>query len=433
MLTNLSFFIGKEETTQLFSRLLEHSPDLFEISFEHISNEGLRLIASSHCAPSLRNIECRVNDNALELIKTICKSCPNLRELIVGNDDFNLLGDEIIHTAVEYCPLIEVLSIHMWHLTDVGLDILASIHTLTELKVTSDECTRAAVQRVIEANTNLTLLRIDVADIVDEALVRCIGHCCRNLTILLLYRSAPSPALVSSNAFCDLFRGCPLLEYFQLRQQTEMPNTAIRAMFQYCTHLAEVTLLVGKPTEASLLDVEPVLYTNYPSLTKLRVTGDGNDGEGLAYNAFRSIFTHCFNLQEVHISNCNQITDEVIKVLAQHCNSLDSLTLVDCGNVSMSAILEVVKRCTKLKTLILYNMPISDELLIQLSHHCLGLSRFHCSDGVVTEAGLLVLLEGCSRLSFLTLRGPVTKPLLTTLDLGKLKQIYPHIEFEIAL
>ena len=433
MLTNLSFFIGKEETTQLFSRLLEHSPDLFEISFEHISNEGLRLIASSHCAPSLRNIECRVNENALELIKSICKSYPSLRELIVGNDDFKLSGDEIIHTAVEYCPLIEVLSIHMWHLTDVGLDKLATLHTLTELKVTSDDCTRAAVQRVIEANPNLTLLRVDVADIVDEALVRCIGHSCSNLTILLLYRSAPSSALVSTNAFCDLFRGCPLLEYFQLRQQTEMPNTAVRAMFQCCTHLTEVTLFVGKLTEESLLDVEPVLSTNYPSLTTLRVTGDGNEGEGLAYSAFRSIFTYCINLQEVHISNCNQITDGIIKVMAQYCISLDELTLMDCGSVSMSGVLEVARRCTKLKSLVLYDMPISDEVFIQLSHHFHGLIRFDCSDGLVTKAGLLVLLEGCTGLSFLTLRGPVAKPLLPTLDLGKLKQIYSHIKLEIAL
>ena len=127
--------VGDKETEQLLSKLLENSPNLVEISFGRISNEGLRHIAASNCTSALRTIQAEVKYSSLEAIKTICQACPNLRSLYLENDSSDLEGDEIIQAVVQYYPMIETMSTERWYLTDVSMDALAAIHTLKELEV----------------------------------------------------------------------------------------------------------------------------------------------------------------------------------------------------------------------------------------------------------------------------------------------------------
>ena len=132
-----------------------------------------------------------------------------------------LPGDELIPTIAQCCPLIESIPTERWSLTDVGLNILANIPTLRELKLTSDVCTSAAAQRLIEAHPNLTLISLEGKDL-DDALVNCIGRHCGNLRSLKLYKSRSS--FLSDDTLQELFRGCPLLESFNLEQPRRISN-----------------------------------------------------------------------------------------------------------------------------------------------------------------------------------------------------------------
>ena len=116
-------YIGDEESEHLFSLILNKNPNLSEICFKYLSNEGLRLIAT-HCGQSLRRIEARVGDESADAIKALCQACPNLIVLILGNEDVS--GDEIIPTIVQCCPMIEVVSADKWHLTDTAVSALAN-------------------------------------------------------------------------------------------------------------------------------------------------------------------------------------------------------------------------------------------------------------------------------------------------------------------
>ena len=397
-------------------------------------------IAASQCSPSLEIIEAVVDDNAAEAIQFLCKACPYIRNLYLGNNSSNLDGDAIVQTVAKYCPFIEVLSTDRWTLTDAGLDALATIHYLTELSVRSDDCTSAAVQRVLRANPNLTVLSIYIPGI-DDALVSCIGRCSGNLTRLDLHQDRVDHTVgthtfmyVSYKAFIDLFRGCPLLESVILYQQSGMSNATLRALFDNCHYLREVTLVAGAFPGGSLLDDEPVLCTYYPTLTKLDVSYGGVSG-----SALRSIFTYCTNLRELRASCNQQVTDEIIKVLAQNCTYLNTLRLRGCISVTVAGLLEVATHCKNLRHFHLHNIPISDEVLASLSLNCRSLRSLtllycHSGDGVVTEAGILALLEGCTDLTSLTVQGSiVAKILISTLDLAKLKQLYPHIKYNICL
>ena len=421
----VDFVVNNEEAEQLLSLMLEHSPQLANICFKFITVKGLNLIAT-HCGPNLRSINTKVGDNSLEAIQSICRACPNLRDLSLRfiGDEPN--SNELILTVVQCCPLIELLP-SLRYITDVAMNALATINTLKQISVFSDNCTSAAVQRVLKSNPSLGGL-VFHGSFIDDALVNCIGRSFGHLKRLTIGKLS-QPAL-SDNNLVEVFRGCPLLESFHLLQPRRMSTAALRAMFEHCHHLIELGVFSGAMPEEPPLAGESVLHAHYPSLRKLKVRENG-----VADSTLQGIFTHCTSLSEIYLDSCSQITDESIRVLARSCASLSFIGLSDCMNLTNIGVLEVATHCTNLTTLDLTRMPVNDEVLIQLSLHCPNLTRLNlgnCKGGPVTEAGVLAIVEGCTGLTFLTIRGRNTvKSLLPTLDLTRLKQSYPHITFKI--
>ena len=418
------FVMDNEEAEHLLSQLLENSPQLTKICFKFITVKGLSLIAH-HCGPALRTMNTEIDDNSLKAIQSMCRACPNLRALSLRCIGAEPNGDDLILTAMQHCPSIEVLP-SLRYITDIAMNALATIHTLKHLSIPSDDCTSSAVQKVLRANPNL-------ADIFllsqNDALVNCIGRYCGNLKRLTIGREFPPP--ISNGSLVEVFRGCPLLEYFNLHQRSGgMSNVALKAMFEFCPHLTEFELFSVELTEQPSPAGEPVIYKSYPSLLKLWLMCGG-----VSTSAFRDIFTHCTNLQVVHLDSCDQITDETIRVMAQSCTSLNTLHVMSCKNVTVAGLLEVASHCTSLMELLLYRMPINDEALVQLSLHCpslTNLSLMSCMDGLLTEAGILAMLERCTRLTFLLISRDMLEAFLPTLDLTKLRQLYPHIQFKIS-
>ena len=384
-------------------------------------------IADSQCGPLLRSIKARVVEDSLEAIQSLCQASLNLRCLSIHSTaDRGLDGDYICQTVAQYCPLIESLSTAQWDLTDAGLGALATVHNLKELKVSNFECISASIQRVLQANPNISIISLE-GDYIDDALVRCIGRCSGSLRSLHLY-SCDSLAL-SDDVLRDLFRGCLLLEVVELRPLDGDPTATLRDLFYSCQQLVELDVFVGALPEVAPLVAEPVLYTYYPTLTLLKVSFGG-----VATSALHDIFTYCTNLREVHINYCHQATDDTIRGLVQHCHNLVAIHLMCCTNVSIAGVLEVATMCTSLMRLVLTCMRISDEVLIQVSRTCLSLTSLSLYSSEVrtcTDAGILAILERCPDLTYLTIHGSMVMPLLSTLDLHNLTQLYPRVNFEI--
>lgn len=397
----------------------------------NISSEGLLRIAASRCGQSLRSIKAKVEDESQVAIHSICQACPGLRDLSLQNNSIGLDGDFMAQTVAQCCPLIEVLATQSWRVTDTSLNTLATIHTLKELKLRNGICASAAIQAVLQSNPNITSIDL-FGEYIDDALVRSIGRYCGSLKSLELFKRG-SPALIE-NGLCDIFRGCPLLEVVDLCPLGGDLTAALRTIFVHCHFLFELEFIVvdtlneGHPPVAG-----PILYTHFPSLTKLKVACD--EGEGITSNELQNLFTYCSNLREIHINHCDNATDETIKVITQNCRNLDAFCLVFCKNVSIAGVMEVATHCTKLTSLHLTFMPISDEILIQLSRTCLSLtnlSLFNCgnSGGSITETGVLAVVERCTGLTFVTIHGNM--PFIPNLDLAKLRLLYPHIKLQIG-
>lgn len=425
--TNFYFVIDTEQSLQLLSQLLAHSPNISDILFKFISVQGLMHIAASRCAQSLRTIDAKVNDAALVAIQTLCQSCPNLRSLHLENDNHELYGDAIIQTVLQHCPLIEALPTYSWDMTDTSLNALANIHTLKQLHMSDYDYTSEAVQRVLTANSKLVALGLGS---VDDALVKCIGRCCGNLTKLVLGRDA-TPAHCSS-ALVDLFKGCPLLDSFILYHQGAISHTALPALFEHCRHLTTLELVFMQPNEPLQL-AEPVLYAPYPTLTKLKVTN-----HGISTGALLGIVTYCTNLQNVTLCSGNQVTDEVLTTLTQHCKSLRYLSLLGCRKVTtagMIGMLKMATHCSTLRHLSLSTMPVTDAILTQISLSCPALVRltlWNCRIGPITDVGIRAVAETCTRRTYLTIRIYSPDSITHTLDVPVLKNLYPHVRLDIT-
>lgn len=417
-MTNFCYYRQKE-TEQIFSRFLQNSQHISEIRLKQISNEGLRLIAASQCGPSLLSIKAEVDDDSLEVIKSLFPICPNIRSLDLENYSVVARDDEVILTALQYCPLIEVLPTA--NLTDISLNALATIHTLRDLKLFDYvSCSSQAIQYVLQSNPHMQSLDLQGSHL-DDALVNCIGRYCGNLKRLELYRDEFA---LSNNILIELFRGCPLLESFRLLHSGRLSSATLRAMFEYCPHLAELALPYDHLTIEPLV-ADPILFTQYPSLTKLKVRGNSVSDSGL-----RSIFTYCNNLREVDICHCQHITDDTITCLAQNCTYLDTLYIMGCDKATATGVLEMVTYCSSLTSLFLSSMPINDEVLIQLSLHCHNLISLYildCKELPITEVGVLAVVERCTHLTSLSL----VDTLIPSTDLTSLPQLYPHVTFKI--
>ena len=416
------------ETANLLTRMLNISPILSAISFKFICNSGLRSIATSNCGPSMRTIETKVDDHSYKAIKSICRACPNLRSLMLTSSVASIEGDEIIQTVAQHCPFMESILTEHWILSNAGMDALANMHNLKDLDLSLHNCPIAPIRRILQSNPQLTLLHV-YREAIDDALVRCIGNYCRNLKRLDLHQGRGYSSFTSTNSLCDLFRGCPLLESFRLYQRGVVSNVALRALFEHCPSLTELDLSLYSPTPAAVLDNQPVLYTNYPSLTKLNV--DSGDISGAA---LQDVFTYCTSLREVGLTSCTSLTDDTVKLMAQSCSRLTVLDLMGCNSITITGILTVATTCTSLSKLTLVGMPISNEVLLQLALNCpslKSLSMGHCKGDLITEASILTLVEGCPGLTLLGIHGNIVEPFTPLLKCMQRREVYTHIAFDL--
>ena len=223
----------------------------------------------------------------------------------------------------------------------------------------------------------------------------------------------------------DLFHGCPLLEVLTLHQPTPYTNTTLQALFQHCTHLAELELHAIRPSY-NINSAMSIITTPNTTLTKLTIIEDA-----LSAGALCDIVSYCTNLREVHFHRCKHIvTDGTVEALADNCHMIEALTLDSCAQVTISGVTEVMTRCTSLRELFLWSMPINDNALIQQSQTCPKLNRLelHSCKGVITEAGILAVVDTCELLTELTVYRCDIE-LTPTLVAMKRGTLYTHVSF----
>ena len=381
-----------------------------------------------HCGPNLRIVEAKSLDfDSREEIKAIFKVCTNLAVLRDSSRAYyHTAGDEVILTAVQHCPTIEVLPTHVWHLTDIAMNALSTIHTLKELKLFAyfKSCSSAAIQRVLQSNPLIQSIDLE-GSLIDDALVKCISKYCGNLKRLELTKLGYF--VMNDQGYIDLFRGCPLLQECKLEEPGGMSSEALSALFQYCPNLTSLNLR-WYPSDTIQFG-HPVVFTSTttPSLRKLEVYG-----RCLSYNALRDTFTYCINLQKVSLFNCVHVTDDMIKILIQYCIKLKVITICTCDQVTLTGLSFIATNCPSLIGISIGQMPIDNNILILLSTYCphLDVISLESCEGVITEVGILSIIDKCIQLTCMRISCIDLKmtPMIESMIRG---EVYTHIDFDI--
>lgn len=393
--------IVERDSDLLLGRLLHSCPELSSVIFKSINSKGLQLIAA-HCGPSLRVIEATIYLGSVYDLISLCETCPNLTEGKFVPHFPGVPGDKIVQTIVQYCPLIEVLTMNQWKLTKAAMNALASLNTLKAFQLDdSQKIKSSAIQRVLQANPFISNICLEGPSI-NAGLISGIGRHCGNLTSLVLDKDA----VIDDPALQDLFRGCPLLTVVKLKQRGKLSNTSLTVLFQNCRRLVELDLNVyyvyesDSDAETEPLGLAPVegdldLGEPHPTLHTLVL-----HRQCVHDNAVRALFTTCTSLTDIRLSECDYITDENIKALANSCTMLVKVQLNSNIHPNYTSLLDIAYKCTHLRELVLEYVAVNDQLLVQLSHTCPYLStlRIGCYTGAITVVGLMALVDRCRQL-----------------------------------
>ncbi|XP_056393474.1 F-box/LRR-repeat protein 17 isoform X2 [Hyla sarda] len=134
----------------------------------------------------------------------------------------------------------------------------------------------------------------------------------------------------------------------------------------------------------------------------------------LKYTAYRckqlsdssliSLATHCTSLQKVHVGNQDRLTDEAIKQLGSRCKDLRDIHFGQCYKISDDGMIIIANGCPKLKKIYMQeNKLVSDKSVEAFAEHCPELEYVGFMGCSVTSRGV-IRLTNLKNLSSLDLR-----------------------------
>ncbi|XP_071996534.1 F-box/LRR-repeat protein 17 isoform X4 [Engystomops pustulosus] len=106
------------------------------------------------------------------------------------------------------------------------------------------------------------------------------------------------------------------------------------------------------------------------------------------------------NISELNISDCLNVTDAGVGVMAARCPGLVKYTGYRCKQLSDSSLIALATHCTSLQKVHVGNQDrLSDEAIKQLGSRCKDLRDIHFGQCYkISDEGMISIAEGCSKL-----------------------------------
>ena len=363
----------------IFTRIAKVCPNLVEISGKSIDVAGLRALGRLNGACLLSIQFDHISTGEISLDKSIdvfCKGNPHLKKLRIAAFESDAT-DAAVQSIVKYCPHIEELSLKDWtDITYVSLTYLMQLQSLREIDLSCcDQLTSSAVQGLLMANRNLESLVLsnvsgDVneeigTELIDDALLRCIGLHCPRLAKLHMHIDEVVNPNITSASFEAMIKGLPALEELRIAEFCQ-PNTILCMLGTYCPRLRHVyidnircwnddglaAMCRGCPLIESLI-LYPRLIDNISDIF------------------IQTLATSCHSLRELHISNNDRITDLSLCTLFTATKHLTSVKFYGLTVMTDRAILTLLRCCPQLKELTLWGRSrVTDYSLLAVATHC---------------------------------------------------------------
>jgi Leucine Rich repeat len=300
-----------------------------------------------------------------EAIKAIANSCPDLEKLDVGDRLYNRtsfsgqITDESFTIVGEKCSKLVDIAIAYNDVTDIGIAALA----------------RGCPQlRSFSANN---------CPSISTAGMMAISHGCKELrTITLLFCR-----LITDDSLFRIAEGCPELTSFTLSCNEAVTNAGISSIAGGCEKLTSITIdRCDRIHDTALI----AIGSSCPNLLEIVIESSNHK---FSDRGLIAIACGCPALESISISDCPNITDAGVKVLAQKCFQLKSITL-EYSKISDVSLIAFATNSRKLQSVTFNNCDcITSTGLSILSAECTQMQKMSCKRSKKVEKENLLSLR----------------------------------------
>ncbi len=153
-------------------------------------------------------------------------------------------------------------------------------------------------------------------------------------------------------------------------------------------------------TISKKINTPDIFYNN----DSCKIYNDGNNGNPFINRNFPFSYIESVDFSDVKKED---VTDEIVGLLAKHCCFLKKVNLLNCLKLRDSAIIKLAENCAELRELNLlrdFYISYTDAALIALAKNCKQLTSLNlCGCFKVTDVGLKAIGENCKQLTNLNL------------------------------
>ena len=406
---------GNKVTDAGILMIAQGCPQLTDISLRHckkISDEGLLALAVN--LPGMTSIDlCLTSDMTCAGVSAIAERCPALVKIslsayCLSTSDLVALND-LIFAIARGCPKLQTFSILFSNeITDHSVAFLAGrckkLRSLTvyECERVTDEAMKAVANRC----PHLEKLRIGgrsftseygesfTSKITDESFL-VVGHKCSKLMdISIAYNE------VTDIGIAALARGCRRLRSFSANKCPSISTDGMMALSRGCRMLRTIYLADCRRIS------DGCLFRISEGCTRLiSFTLSSND---LVTNVGIShIARGCAKLTSITIEDCSQIDDTALIAIGSSCPNLLGITVkATCdhyGKFSDRGLIAIACGCPALESITISNCPnITDVGVKIVAQNCFQLKSITFSSSKITDASLIAFATNSRKLQSVT-------------------------------
>ncbi|XP_054842904.1 F-box/LRR-repeat protein 17 isoform X2 [Eublepharis macularius] len=161
---------------------------------------------------------------------------------------------------------------------------------------------------------------------------------------------------------------------------------------------------------------------------------DLNNRQQVTDELLEKIASRSQNIIEINISDCRNISDTGVCVLAFKCPGLLRYTAYRCKQLSDASIIAVASQCPQLQKVHVGNQDkLTDEGLKQLGSKCRELKDIHFGQCYnISDEGMIVIAKGCLKLQRIYMQENKLLRNLSSLDLRHITELDNETVMEIV-
>ena len=387
-MTSIDLWLTSNMTYVGVTAIAERCPALVKISIHEggqspavVVNDSIRAIARG--CPKLQTISIYYSDwLSAESVAFLAERCKKLRSVCLHGCD--RVSDEAMKAIANSCPDLETLDVgdcsridrtsFSSQITDESFIIVGKkCSKLVVISIACNDVTDIGIAALVRGCPQLRSFSAVGCQFVSTAGMMALSHGCKELRTIDLRDCR----LITDDSLFRIAEGCPELTSFTLSSSEAVTNAGISSIAGGCGKLLYITM---------------------------------NDCNQIDDTALTAVGSSCPNLREITISASfhspsPKISDRGLIAIACGCPALESISISDCLNITDAGVKVLAQKCFQLKSITLEYSKITDVSLIAFATNSRKLQSvtFNKCD-CITSTGLSILAVECTQMQKMTFK-----------------------------